>query len=25
VRENVNHATETWFEEWLSHEKKADL
>lgn len=25
VREKVNHATETWFEEWLSHEKKADL
>ena len=24
VREKVNHATETWFEEWLSHEKKAD-
>jgi len=25
VREKANHATETWFEEWLSHEKKADL
>jgi hypothetical protein len=24
VREKVNRATETWFEQWLSHEKKAD-